>query len=125
SLAASNQSSAFWSRPRRLKDRRKQRRLTKPYSRRISTTFDPIKPLDPVTRMQSDGEAICFRLICARQISFACHGFRRGFGDRVAVQEAKGSRVRKRKLFLMNDRKIARRHQTACERMRVYIWSIA
>jgi hypothetical protein len=44
--------------------------LAKPYSQSISTTFAPIKPLDPVTKMRSHGLAICSRLTYARQINF-------------------------------------------------------
>src|ERR1039457_5471522 len=39
-----------------LDGRTKQRRLAKPYSSRISTTFAPMKPLEPVTKMRSADE---------------------------------------------------------------------
>src|SRR5437868_14190168 len=62
-LLASRSLSAFSRRLSRLEDRMKQWSLEKPDSRRISTTFVPIKPLDPVTRMQSFGEAMNLRFI--------------------------------------------------------------
>src|SRR5207248_9049082 len=46
-----------------LEGRRRQRTVVKPHSRSFSTTFEPIKPLDPVTRMQSFGEAMNLRFI--------------------------------------------------------------
>src|SRR5207248_3608835 len=51
-------SSISFKRPKRLEGRTKQPRLLKPYSSKLSTTFAPIKPLDPVTKMRSSGEAI-------------------------------------------------------------------
>src|SRR5262245_20026889 len=57
-LLASKSLSAFLRRSSRLEDRMKQRRLVKPYSKSFSTTFEPIKPLDPVTRMRSPANAI-------------------------------------------------------------------
>src|SRR5205814_8883329 len=66
---AGNRSGASFQRDKRLDGRTKQRRLPKPYSRSFSTTFEPIKPLDPVTRMQSDGEAIYSRFISRREIN--------------------------------------------------------
>src|SRR5438105_4578939 len=68
-LLASRSLSAFSRPPSRLEDRTKQWRLAKPYSRRISTTFVPIKPLDPVTRMQSFGEAMDLRFVMVQSAS--------------------------------------------------------
>src|SRR5439155_5464556 len=55
--------SSFFTRSSLLEARTKQRRLAKPHSRSFSTTFEPIKPLDPVTRMQSFGEPMNLRFI--------------------------------------------------------------
>src|SRR5438477_5417632 len=62
-LPAGNRSSTSFKRGKRLDGRTKQRRLAKPYSISFSTTFEPIKPLDPVIRMRSSGEAIYSELI--------------------------------------------------------------
>src|SRR5216117_3041031 len=62
-LPAGNRSSASFKRDKRLDGRTKQRRLAKPHSRSFSTTFEPIKPLDPVTRMQSFGEPMNLQFI--------------------------------------------------------------
>src|SRR5881275_2693117 len=55
--------SSFFRRSSLLEGRTKQRTVAKPYSRSFSTTFEPINPLDPVTRMQSFGEAMNLRFI--------------------------------------------------------------
>src|SRR5262245_58165398 len=47
-----------------LEGRTKHRRLVKPYSRRQSTTFAPIKPLAPVIRRHSSESTIYRELIC-------------------------------------------------------------
>src|SRR6266513_1579796 len=52
-LPASTEPSACSRRPIRLGDLTKQNMLEKPYSRRISTTLVPMKPLDPVTKIRS------------------------------------------------------------------------
>src|SRR6266576_1661812 len=57
-LPALNRLSAFSRRSSRLENRMKQRRLAKPYSRSFSTTLEPIKPLDPVTKIRSSVDAI-------------------------------------------------------------------
>src|SRR4029077_18582998 len=62
-FASSNRQSTFCRRLSRLEDRTKQRILAKPYSRSISTTFEPIKPLDPVIRMRSPAETRYSELI--------------------------------------------------------------
>src|SRR4029453_7371562 len=51
--SAENLRRAISRRSRRLDGQTKQRKLEKPYSSRISTTFAPMKPLEPVTRMRS------------------------------------------------------------------------
>jgi len=38
-------------------------KIQKKYSRRVSTTFVPMKPLDPVTKMQSSGDKMCSEII--------------------------------------------------------------
>src|SRR5207248_3606243 len=77
--------SSFLRRSRLLEARTKQRRLAKPYSRSSWTTFDPIKPLDPVTRMQSFGEAMNLRFIMlqsGRQASSAGPAYAKAMTDR-------------------------------------------
>jgi hypothetical protein len=63
---AGNRFNASFKRSKRLEDRTKQRRLLKPYSRRVSTTLAPMKPFDPVTRMQSVRETIYDEVIWIR-----------------------------------------------------------
>src|SRR5438552_14690800 len=68
-----------------LEGRTKQRRLAKPYSRSFSTTFEPIKPLDPVTRMHSFGKAMDLRSIMVqngRQASGAGPAYAKAMTDR-------------------------------------------
>src|SRR5438876_3321907 len=84
-LLASRSLSAFSRRLSRLEDRMKQWSLEKPDSRRISTTFVPMKPLDPVTRMQSFGEAMDLRFIMVqkrRQASGAGPAYAKAMTDR-------------------------------------------
>src|SRR5207249_7420775 len=84
-LPAGNRSSASFKRGKRLDGRTKQRRLAKPYSRSFSTTFEPIKPLDPVTRMQSFGEAMNLRFIMVqsdRQASGTGPGYATAMTDK-------------------------------------------
>src|ERR1700737_1756571 len=69
-LPAGNRPSTSCKPGKWLDSRTKQRRLAKPYSRSFSTTFEPIKPLDPVTRMRSPGEAIYSELIPRGDFSF-------------------------------------------------------
>src|SRR5204862_6069544 len=59
---ARNRLSVSFKRSSRVESRMKQRRLKYPYSRRVSTTFVPMKPFDPVTRMRSHGLTICWRV---------------------------------------------------------------
>src|SRR6185295_4674259 len=61
--SAENLRRVFFRRSRRLDGRTKQRRLVKPYSSRISTTFAPMKPLEPVTRTRSAFDTINSLLI--------------------------------------------------------------
>src|SRR5438067_11128783 len=56
-------SSRSFKRSKRLEGRIKQPRLANPYSSKISTTFAPIKPLDPVTKMRSSGETMYSKVI--------------------------------------------------------------
>src|SRR5438309_11002968 len=84
-LLASRSLSAFSRRLSGLEDRMKQWSLEKPDSRRISTTFVPMKPLEPVTRMQSFGEAMDLRFIMVqngRQASGAGPAYARAMTDR-------------------------------------------
>src|SRR5438309_4670198 len=84
-LLASRSLSAFSRRLSRLEDRMKQWSLEKPDSRRISTTFVPIKPLDPVTRMHSFGKAMDLRSIMVqngRQASGAGPAYAKAMTDR-------------------------------------------
>src|SRR5438874_9805395 len=60
---AGNRPSTSFKRFNWLEGRTKHRRLQKPYSRRVSTTFTPMKPFDPVTRMRSPDEAIYAKFI--------------------------------------------------------------
>src|SRR6266446_10139712 len=84
-LPAGNRSSTSFKRGKRLDGRTKQRRLAKPYSRSFSTTFEPIKPLDPVTRMHSFGKAMDLRftmLQSGRQASGAGPASAKAMTDR-------------------------------------------
>ena len=77
--------SSFFRRSSLLEGRTKQRRLAKPYSRSFSTTFEPIKPLDPVTRMHSFGKAMDLRftmLQSGRQASGAGPASAKAMTDR-------------------------------------------
>src|SRR5437763_15091675 len=77
--------SSFFRRSSLLEGRTRQRTVVKPYSRNFSTTFEPIKPLDPVTRMQSFGEAMDLRFIMAqngRQASGAGTSYAKAMTDR-------------------------------------------
>src|SRR6266480_1595671 len=77
--------SSFFRRSSLLEGRTKQRRLAKPYSRSSWTTFEPIKPLDPVTRMQSFGETMDLRFIMVqsgRQASGAGSAYAKDGTDR-------------------------------------------
>src|SRR6266480_1375235 len=106
-LPASNRLSAFSRRSIRLEGRMKQRRLAKPYSRSFSTTFEPIKPLDPVTRMHSFGTAMDLRFIMAqsgRQASGAGPAYAKAMTDRSKEQ-----------VTLRNDLKVAGRLQITYE----------
>src|ERR1700738_449878 len=67
---------SFFKHAKRLDGRTKQRRLAKSYSRSFSTTFEPIKPLDPVTRMRSPGKAIYSELIPRAYFNFLGSGGR-------------------------------------------------
>src|SRR5438094_5146883 len=81
--------SSFFRRSSLLEGRTKQRRLAKPYSRSSWTTFEPIKPLDPVTRMHSFGEAMNLRFIMlqsGRQASGAGPAFAKAMTDRSKEQ---------------------------------------
>src|SRR5437868_5948842 len=77
--------SSFFRRSSLLEGRTRQRTVVKPYSISFSTTFEPIKPLDPVTRMQSFGEAMDLRFIMiqsARQASGAGPACAKAMTDR-------------------------------------------
>ena len=77
--------SSFFRRSSLLEGRTRQRTVVKPYSISFSTTFEPIKPLDPVTRMQSFGEAMKLRFIIAqsgRQASGAEPAYAKAMTDR-------------------------------------------
>src|SRR6266404_8743244 len=67
-LTAGNRLSTSSKRFRWLDGRTKQRRPKKPYSRSVSTTFAPTKPLDPVTKMRSFEETIYFSFINLRRL---------------------------------------------------------
>src|SRR5438067_5976038 len=56
-------SNRSFKRSKRLEGRIKQPRLPNPYSSKISTTFAPIKPFDPVTKMRSSGETMYSKVI--------------------------------------------------------------
>src|SRR5437763_7155968 len=77
--------SSFFRRSSLLEGRTRQRTVVKPHSRSFSTTFEPIKPLDPVTRMQSFGEAMDLRFIMVqsgRQASGAGLAYVKAMTDR-------------------------------------------
>src|SRR6266513_6073809 len=77
--------SSFFRRSSLLEGRTKQRRLAKPYSRSSWTTFEPIKPLDRVTRMQSFGTAMdlrCIMVQSGRQASGAGPAYAKAMSDR-------------------------------------------
>ena len=77
--------SNFFRRSSLLEGRTRQRTAVKPHSRSLSTTFEPIKPLDPVTRMQSFGEAMNLRFIMlqsGRQASGAGPAYAKAMTDR-------------------------------------------
>src|ERR1700726_1926366 len=61
-----NRSKTSFNRFNRLEGRTRQRRLVKPYLRRVSMTFAPMKPLAPVTRMRSVRETIYDEVIWIR-----------------------------------------------------------
>src|SRR5690348_18215242 len=65
-----NREIASSSRASLLEGRTKHRRLRKPYSRRISTTFAPIKPFDPVTRTRS-AAAILYSVMKTQTSAFS------------------------------------------------------
>ena len=54
--SAGARSISSFSRSMLLEGRTKQPRFLKPYRTRVSTTLEPIKPFDPVTRIRSCGE---------------------------------------------------------------------
>src|SRR6266436_2560267 len=60
---AGNRPSTSFNRFSWLEGRTKHRRLERPYSRRVSRTFTPMKPFDPVTKMRSPDEAIYAKYI--------------------------------------------------------------
>src|SRR5204862_7825339 len=68
-LPGSNRLRALSRRPSLLDGRTKHRILGKPYSRSFSTTFEPIKPLDPVTKIRSAAKAIYSELISLADFS--------------------------------------------------------
>ena len=77
--------SSFFRRSSLLEGRTRQRTAVKPHSRSLSTTFEPIKPLDPVIRMQSFGEAMNLRFIMlqsGRQASGAGPAYAKAMTDR-------------------------------------------
>ena len=58
SFPAGNRPKTSFKRSKRLEGRTKHRILVKPYSRSVSTTLVPIKPLDPVTRIGSSRDTM-------------------------------------------------------------------
>src|SRR5437763_3331171 len=77
--------SSFFRRSSLLEGRTRQRTVVKPYSRSSWTTFEPIKPLDPVTRMHSFGKAMDLRFIMVqsgRQASGAGPAYAKAMTDR-------------------------------------------
>src|SRR5258708_18044722 len=62
-IPAGCRSSTFFKRFSWLEGRTKQRRFAKPYSRRVSTTFTPTNPFDPVTKIRSVDEVAHSRSI--------------------------------------------------------------
>src|SRR5206468_12834627 len=99
--------SSFFRRSSLLEGRTRQRTVVKPYSRSSWTTFEPIKPLDPVTRMQSFGEPMNLRFIMvqsARQASGAGPAYSKAMTDRSNKQ-----------VTLRSDGKVAGRLQITYE----------
>src|SRR4026208_1319133 len=101
--------SSFFRRSSLLEGRTKQRRLAKPYSRSSRTTFEPIKPLDPVTRMHSFGTAMDLRFIMVQSGRQAS-----GAGPAYAKTMTAGATNR---FTLRNDLKVAGRQQITYEWM--------
>jgi hypothetical protein len=108
--------SSFFRRSSLLEGRTKQRRLAKPHSRSFSTTFEPIKPLDPVTRMQSFGGAMDVPFIMLQS------GRQASDADRPALRPSLTGATNK--FTLRNDLKIAGRLQNTCEWVWVGVWLI-
>src|SRR5882724_4841657 len=126
-LPAGKRSSASFKRGKRLDGRTKQRRLAKPYSRSLSTTFEPIKPLDPVTRMRSPGEAIYSKLIPRADFSFqvlADAPATAAIVNRSSLEVARSSSPQRERLWSRDPEicgRCGRRRCSAYQRMRVSV----